>query len=90
MFIHAIKLKKVYQHESNRIYNSTKSYLTYIIYISNILFSGLKCLKIILNDGNRKLEAECQKALTNRLEMYKHVAAVSYVMILKNVNLPIK
>ncbi|XP_026738465.1 Golgi apparatus protein 1 isoform X2 [Trichoplusia ni] len=39
----------------------------------------LKCLKIILNDGNRKLEAECQKALTNRLEMYKHVAALNVV-----------
>ncbi|XP_047987444.1 Golgi apparatus protein 1 [Leguminivora glycinivorella] len=35
----------------------------------------LKCLKIILNDDSRKLEDECKKELTNRLEMYKHVSA---------------
>ncbi|KAI8427567.1 hypothetical protein MSG28_002072, partial [Choristoneura fumiferana] len=35
----------------------------------------LKCLKIILNDSNRKLEEECNKELSNRLEMYKHVDA---------------
>ncbi|XP_038208318.1 Golgi apparatus protein 1 [Zerene cesonia] len=39
----------------------------------------LKCLKIILNDGNRKLEAECEKELSSRLEMYKYVAAVNVV-----------
>lgn len=39
----------------------------------------LKCLKIILNDSNRKLEAECQKALSSRLEMYKHVAALNVI-----------
>ncbi|KAG6444008.1 hypothetical protein O3G_MSEX003144 [Manduca sexta] len=39
----------------------------------------LKCLKIILNDdSNRKLEAPCEKALSSRLEMYKHVAATSW------------
>ncbi|XP_014362767.2 Golgi apparatus protein 1 [Papilio machaon] len=35
----------------------------------------LKCLKIILNDSNRKLEAECEKQLSSRLEMYRYVAA---------------
>lgn len=44
----------------------------------NIVFfiSGLKCLKIILNDGTRKLEPECAKELSSRLEMYRYVAAV--------------
>lgn len=41
------------------------------------MITGLKCLKIILNDSNRKLEADCKKALSSRLEMYKYVAAVS-------------
>lgn len=31
----------------------------------------LKCLKIILNDGSRKLKPECEKLLSSRLEMYK-------------------
>ncbi|CAK1603409.1 unnamed protein product [Parnassius mnemosyne] len=35
----------------------------------------LKCLKIILNDSNRKLETECEKQLSSRLEMYRYVAA---------------
>ncbi|XP_028034025.1 Golgi apparatus protein 1 [Bombyx mandarina] len=35
----------------------------------------LKCLKIISNDGTRKLEAACEKELTSRLEMYRFVAA---------------
>ncbi|CAH2066263.1 unnamed protein product, partial [Iphiclides podalirius] len=35
----------------------------------------LKCLKIILNDSNRKLDTECEKQLSSRLEMYKYVAA---------------
>ncbi|CAK1549697.1 unnamed protein product [Leptosia nina] len=39
----------------------------------------LKCLKIILNDSNRKLETECQKELSSRLEMYRYVAAVNVV-----------
>ncbi|XP_047506857.1 Golgi apparatus protein 1 [Pieris napi] len=39
----------------------------------------LKCLKIILNDSSRKLETECQKELSSRLEMYRYVAAVNVV-----------
>ncbi|XP_047545273.1 Golgi apparatus protein 1 [Vanessa atalanta] len=39
----------------------------------------LKCLKIILNDSNRKLEAECQKELSSRLEMYRYVASVNVI-----------
>ncbi|KAM3962726.1 LOW QUALITY PROTEIN: Golgi apparatus protein 1 [Aphomia sociella] len=40
----------------------------------------LKCLKIILNDdSNRKLEPECQKELSNRLEMYRYVASVNVI-----------
>ncbi|VVC97266.1 unnamed protein product [Leptidea sinapis] len=39
----------------------------------------LKCLKIILNDSNRKLEVECEKELSSRLEMYRYVAAVNVV-----------
>ncbi|CAG9121359.1 unnamed protein product [Plutella xylostella] len=39
----------------------------------------LKCLKIILNDENRKLEPECHKELSRRLEMYRYVAAVNVV-----------
>ncbi|XP_059059365.1 Golgi apparatus protein 1 [Achroia grisella] len=37
----------------------------------------LKCLKIILNDSNRKLETECEKELSSRLEMYKYVASIN-------------
>ncbi|CAG9784595.1 unnamed protein product [Diatraea saccharalis] len=43
----------------------------------------LKCLKIILNDSNRKLEAECQKELSSRLEMYRYVASVD---VMENFN----
>ncbi|CAG9567418.1 unnamed protein product [Danaus chrysippus] len=39
----------------------------------------LKCLKIILNDSNRKLENECQKELSSRLEMYRYVAQVNVI-----------
>ncbi|CAH0726486.1 unnamed protein product, partial [Brenthis ino] len=39
----------------------------------------LKCLKIILNDSNRKLETECQKELSSRLEMYRYVASVNVI-----------
>ncbi|XP_045768280.1 Golgi apparatus protein 1 [Maniola jurtina] len=39
----------------------------------------LKCLKIILNDSNRKLEAECQKELSSRLQMYKYVESVNVI-----------
>lgn len=41
----------------------------------------LKCLKIILNDETRKLEPKCHKELSNRLEMYRFVAAVSSVPV---------
>lgn len=47
------------------------------------IISGLKCLKIILNDSNRKLEAECQKELSSRLEMYRYVASVSILYSLE-------
>ncbi|KAL4715182.1 hypothetical protein ACJJTC_012229 [Scirpophaga incertulas] len=45
----------------------------------------LKCLKIILNDSNRKLEVECQKELSSRLEMYRYVASVNVVENFKDV-----
>lgn len=48
----------------------------YSILYFTLLFSGLKCLKIILNDSTRKLEPECEKELSSRLEMYRYVAAV--------------
>ncbi|XP_063838932.1 Golgi apparatus protein 1 [Ostrinia nubilalis] len=39
----------------------------------------LKCLKIILNDSTRKLEPDCQKELSSRLEMYRYVASANMV-----------
>ncbi|KAI5635405.1 cysteine rich repeat domain-containing protein [Phthorimaea operculella] len=45
----------------------------------------LKCLMIILNDNNRKLEPECEKGLSNRLEMYKYVADANVVEGLSDV-----
>ncbi|XP_041989238.1 Golgi apparatus protein 1 [Aricia agestis] len=45
----------------------------------------LKCLKIILNDNTRELETGCQKELSNRLEMYRHVAAINVIDDLSDV-----
>ncbi|XP_049872033.1 Golgi apparatus protein 1 isoform X2 [Pectinophora gossypiella] len=51
--------------------------LTYCLDLEHGAGRRLKCLKIILNDSNRKLEPECEKELSKRLEMYRYVAAVS-------------
>lgn len=46
----------------------------------------LKCLKIILEDDDRKLESECEKALSSRLEMYKYIESVNTINV-DNLNL---
>lgn len=37
-----------------------------------VLFSELKCLQVILNSGNNKMEDECRTMLGQRIDMFRN------------------